>query len=64
MPKTVEQKREEAQERQAAYDKLSPEDRLARIETRPGESKRERAKLMSKIESRRKVKAKKGKKAA
>jgi hypothetical protein len=57
----LEQRRAEAVERKAERAKLSPEDQLARLEARPGESKRERAKLLSAIDSRRKVTAKKEK---
>lgn len=59
MPKSIEQKRQEAEERREDYDTLKPEDQLARIEGRPGESKRERAKLLALIEARGKT-AKKG----
>lgn len=56
------QRQQEATERQAAHDKLSPEDQLARLEARPGSSERERKRLLSAIDSRRKVAAKKTKK--
>ena len=36
---------ERARERQAEYDKLGTKDKLARLEERPGESKRERERL-------------------
>lgn len=36
---------ERALERQAAYDALSTEEKLALIDSRPGESKKERVKL-------------------
>lgn len=36
---------ERAQARQAEHSKLSTKDKLARLEERPGESKRERARL-------------------
>lgn len=41
----LERKRTSAQERQAEYAALTTEEKLARIATRPGESKRERARL-------------------
>ena len=43
--KSPERKREEAQARQAAYDALSPLEKLERIGARPGESRRERARI-------------------
>lgn len=59
MPQTMEQKRTAAEERKAESAKLTPEDRLARLESAPGESKKERAKLLRKIETRGKTKRKK-----
>lgn len=50
-----EQKREEAKDRQLLRDVLSPEDQLARLEGRRGESKRERGNLLRVIEARGKV---------
>lgn len=38
-------KREAAEARQAAYDQLTNEQKLARVEQRPGTSRREKAKL-------------------
>ena len=38
-------KREAAEARQKSYDALSTEQKLARLDTRPGNSQRERAKL-------------------
>lgn len=38
-------KREQAEARQKLYDALSTEEKLARLDQRPGESKRERARL-------------------
>jgi hypothetical protein len=57
----MEQKRTAAEERKAEYVKLTPEDRLARLESAPGESKKERAKLLRMIEKRGKTKKKKEK---
>jgi hypothetical protein len=62
MPQTMDQKREGAAKRQAAYDALTPEDKLARIEERRGASAKERLKLLSKIESRGKTKPKRKRK--
>lgn len=59
MPKTKETKRIEAEARHEAYRKLSPESRLTRIETRPGNSERERLRLLGAIERRKRVNAKK-----
>ncbi len=42
---TREARREEAAKRQAAYDKLSLEEKLNLADERPGESARERARL-------------------
>lgn len=49
MPKSLEQKQTEADERRVAHAKLTPEDQLARIEGRPGKAAKERAKLLKKI---------------
>lgn len=38
-------RREQAEKRQAVYDSLTTEEKLARLDQRPGESKRERARL-------------------
>ena len=48
--KSKEQKRMEAKERQAEYDRLSLEDRLGRLGGRRGESKKERLKIQEAIE--------------
>lgn len=40
-------KGEEARARQADHDKLSTKDKLARLDTRPGSSKRERERLLA-----------------
>jgi hypothetical protein len=58
MPKTKDVKRIEAEERHDAYRSLTPESRLTRIEKRPGKSARERLKLLSAIERRKRVSAK------
>lgn len=50
MPKTIEQKREEAEERAAAYSKRTPEEQLALIEHRRGNSTEERYALLAKME--------------
>jgi hypothetical protein len=42
-----EEKRERALERQMAYDALSVEEKLALIASRPGESKREKERLVT-----------------
>lgn len=55
MPKTKAQKREEAEERREDYDTLKPEDQLTLLHSRPGASKKERAKLLSRIDKRGKV---------
>lgn len=52
MPKPIKQKREEAEDRQEAASKRRIEDQLTRLETRPGASAREHAKLMGRIEKR------------
>lgn len=45
MSKTKDARRTQAEQRQAAYDSLSEEEKLARLDQRPGESRRERARL-------------------
>lgn len=55
MPKTREQKREEAQARAALRAQRSEEDQLAKLEGTRGASKKERAKLLHRIEQRGKV---------
>lgn len=45
MPKTKEQKRIEAEERRAAFEKRTPQQQLALIAKRPGKSQREADKL-------------------
>lgn len=50
------QRREEAFDRADAHAKLTPEDQLARLEGRRGNSERERGKLLRAIEKRGKVK--------
>lgn len=52
MPKSPKQKRIEVEERRMAYEKLTPEDQLARLEARPGDAKAERVRLMARIEAR------------
>jgi hypothetical protein len=47
MAKTKEQKRAEAAERQKNYDAMPTFDKLAVIHARPGESKRQRARLLA-----------------
>lgn len=42
------QKRQEAEERQAKYDALSPEKKIALAKSRTGESKKEIARLIAK----------------
>ena len=49
MPKTLAQKREEAEERQAAHAKRTVEQQLALIEQRPGNSARERERLVADV---------------
>ncbi len=44
--KTKEQKRFEAAERQVAHDGLTGYDKLAKLAERPGESKRERSRIL------------------
>lgn len=50
------QRREEAMDRADAHAKLTPEDKLARLEGRRGNSERERKRLLHAIEQRGKVK--------
>ncbi|MEV4737150.1 MULTISPECIES: hypothetical protein [unclassified Microbacterium] len=45
--KTKDVKRAEAEQRQAAHDALPAFDKLAKLATRPGESKRERTRILS-----------------
>lgn len=52
MPKTLEVKRKEAAFRAEDHAKLTPEDQLARVESRRGYSGRERARLLHRIEQR------------
>ena len=47
---SVKQRREEAIERQEVHDKRSPEQQLRLIKTRPGESKKENLRLITKSE--------------
>jgi hypothetical protein len=44
--KTKHQKHLEAKERQESYDKLSTEQKLDRISVKPGESKKEKKRLL------------------
>lgn len=44
------QRQKEARERQEVYDNLSVEEKLSRINSRPGESKKERNRLIGKGE--------------
>jgi hypothetical protein len=53
--KTKKQKQEEALARQAAFASLPIEAQIERVKQRPGESKRQRALLLAKIEVRGKV---------
>jgi len=53
---TVRQKREQAIDRQKAYDSLTLVNKLMKLENMPGESKRERARLMKQIEDAKKAK--------
>ena len=46
----IRQRREEAIERQKVYDGRTPEQQLKLIKTRPGESKKEKHKLVELIE--------------
>jgi len=46
----VRQRREEAIERQKVYDGRTPEQQLKLIKTRPGESKKEKHRLVARIE--------------
>lgn len=50
MPKTVETKREEAEARKAAHDARTPQEQLALLEHRRGDSTEERYRLLAKIE--------------
>jgi hypothetical protein len=43
--------RTEAEERQAHYETLTPEKKLAQIKARPGKSARERARIMASLNS-------------
>ena len=45
--KRKEEKRAEAESRQAVYDRLSIDDRIKQAKSRPGESKKELAKLQA-----------------
>lgn len=47
--KTKDVKRAEAEQRQAAHDALSAFDKLAKLAMRPGESKRERARILGAV---------------
>jgi hypothetical protein len=51
-PDLNELKRKEAMERQEAWSKLTPEQQLKALDSRPGESKRQRARLQLLIEKR------------
>jgi hypothetical protein len=44
------QKNEQAQERQEVYDALNVEEKMALLDSRPGESKKERKKLQTLID--------------
>jgi len=60
--KTKEQKKKEAEERQKGYDSLSLKEKLALLKSRPGESKREKEKLLKLSEKKNKrEKGEKGK---
>lgn len=50
MPKTMDRKRTEAEERKEAISKLTPQERLSRLATRPGDCTKERYKLLKLIE--------------
>ena len=50
MPKTIEQKREEAEARAEARAKRTPEEQLALVGTRRGDSYEERCKLLKEME--------------
>lgn len=45
-------RQQEAAERQAEYDKLTPEQKLERLDRKPGKSAKQRAKLTKLIEAR------------
>lgn len=47
--KTKDVKRAEAEKRQAAHDALPAFDKLAKLATRPGESKHERARILGSV---------------
>jgi len=51
-PDNKEFRQKEALERQAEYDKLTPEQKLERLDSKPGESKKQRARLLKAIEAR------------
>ena len=59
--------RQEAEERQAAYDALTPQEKMSKLRERPGNSLRERERLIAQIEAgksqvtKKKSKAKSGK---
>lgn len=42
-------KKEQAEARQKIYDALSDEEKLARLDTRPGNSARERARILKRM---------------
>lgn len=50
MPKTIEQKREEADARKVAHDARTPQEQLDLVGTRRGDSYEERCKLLKKME--------------
>jgi parvulin-like peptidyl-prolyl isomerase len=52
MPKKTEQKRLEAQQRQEAYDKLTPQQKLKRLDRRGFAATKERERLRRQIEGR------------
>jgi len=47
--KTKDEKRADAAERQAAHDSLTTVQKLGKIAERPGESKRERARILAEV---------------
>lgn len=49
-PRRRERKRTEAAERAAAWQHLTPREQLAQLDHRPGESKRQRARIKAKME--------------
>lgn len=49
MPKTQEQKRQEAEERRAAYEARTAEEQMELVMTRPGQSLREKARLQGQM---------------